>query len=176
MTNSNKIALAQAGLQRPIRVLFVCLGNICRSPAAQGIFEQRVAAAGLDGLIEADSAGTAAFNVGKSPDARSIAAAEAAGYDISSQIARQIDDADYEQCDFIIAMDRANLTNCSAWAPKDYPGEIKMFMEYCRERDNVQIPDPYYADAEAFHGVVKIIEGAADALLKHIKNKYALEA
>ncbi|RNL67466.1 low molecular weight protein-tyrosine-phosphatase [Zhongshania marina] len=100
----------------PIHVLFVCLGNICRSPAAQGVFEHLIQAAGLETQITVDSCGTAAFNIGKSPDSRSISAAKKRGYAIEQQIARQIDDTDYERAHYVVAMDRMNLTNVSAWA------------------------------------------------------------
>ncbi len=165
---------AAAAATMPVQVLFVCLGNICRSPAAQGILEQRIADAGLQGAIEVDSCGTAAFNVGKSPDPRSAEAALRAGYDISAQIARQIHDEDYQRFDFIIAMDRINLTNIEAWAPADYAGEMRLFMDYCKHGGNAQIPDPYYKDASEFDAVIKSLERAADGLLAYIKNKYNL--
>ena len=157
-----------------VGVLFVCLGNICRSPAAQGILEHRVQAAGLSGQIVVDSCGTATFNLGKSPDTRSQSAALRAGYDISEQIARQICDDDYERFDYIIAMDRINLMNVEAWAPKDYAGEIKLFMSYCQHGGNAQIPDPYYKEADAFDGVIQTLERAADGLLKHIRSKHGI--
>lgn len=158
-----------------INVLFVCLGNICRSPAAQGIFEKLVEDAGLSNHIKVDSCGTAAFNVGKNPDPRSIEASARAGYDISQQIARQIQDEDYDNNDFVIAMDRINLTNIEAWAPKDFDGEINLFMHYCKHGGNAQIPDPYYADASKFDGVIKSLEKASTGLLNHISVKYRLK-
>jgi len=158
----------------PVSVLFVCLGNICRSPAAQGILEKRINDAGLHKQIRVDSCGTAAFNVGKPPDARSQSASARAGYDISAQVARQICDEDYEQFDYIIAMDRINLTNVEAWAPKDYAGELNLFMHYCKNGGNTQIPDPYYKEADAFDGVIASLEKAADGLLAHIRNKHGI--
>lgn len=158
----------------PVSVLFVCLGNICRSPAAQGILEKRIEEAGLQGQIAVDSCGTAAFNVGKSPDERSLSASLRAGYDISGQIARQICDEDYEEFDYIIAMDRINLTNVTAWAPVNYQGEIQLFMHYCKNGGNSQIPDPYYKEADAFDGVIKSLEKAADGLLAHIRKQHGI--
>ena len=158
-----------------VKVLFVCLGNICRSPAAQGILEKMVADEGLSDTIHVDSCGTAAFNVGKNPDPRSVAASAEAGYDISQQIARQIDDDDYVNSDIIIAMDRANLTNIQAWAPDDFAGEINLFMHYANHGGSAQIPDPYYADASKFGEVIKTLEKASSALLDHIKEKYIKE-
>ncbi len=156
----------------PLSVLFVCLGNICRSPAAQGILEKRILEAGLQDRIRVDSCGTAAFNLGKAPDARSQAASLRAGYDISTQIARQICDEDYQEFDYIIAMDRINLTSVKAWAPKDYSGEIELFMNYCKHGGNAQIPDPYYEEAKAFDGVISALEKAAEGLLAHIRTKH----
>jgi protein-tyrosine phosphatase len=158
----------------PIHVVFVCLGNICRSPAAQGILEQRIEKAGLNGKITVDSCGTAAFNIGKSPDPRSIAAAKRAGYVIEQQIARQIDDPDYDHGDYIIAMDRMNLTNVQAWTPKGFKGEVKLLMDYCGNAGNSQVPDPYYGDELAFDHVIKQIEVAVDGLLVHIRDQHSL--
>lgn len=156
-----------------IHIVFVCLGNICRSPAAQGIFEQRLLEAGLSGQVTVDSCGTAAFNIGKSPDPRSIAAAAKAGYDISRQIARQIDDEDYQKANYLIAMDRANLGNIQAWAPENYQGEIKLFMDYLRHGGHSQIADPYYDD-KAFDQTIAQLELAADGLLSHIREQHQL--
>lgn len=155
-----------------INVLFVCLGNICRSPAAQGILEKMVFDAGLEQQIKVDSCGTAAFNVGKNPDPRSVAASAEAGYDISQQIARQIDDDDFTNNDIIIAMDRPNLTNIQAWAPKDFKGEINLFMHYAKHNGHTQIPDPYYADTNQFNAVINTLEKASQALLDYIKQHY----
>ena len=149
----------------PIHVLFVCLGNICRSPAAQGVFEKLIQAAGLETQITVDSCGTAAFNIGKSPDSRSISAAKKRGYAIEQQIARQIDDTDYERAHYVVAMDRMNLTNVSAWAPPSYQGA-----------GNSQVPDPYYDDENAFDQAIGQIEIAAQGLFKYICEKHALRA
>ena len=158
----------------PIHVVFVCLGNICRSPAAQGIFEKRVIDAGLADKITVDSCGTAAFNVGKSPDPRSIAASTRAGYDITQQIARQVNDDDYHRANYMIAMDRMNLTNVLAWAPADYKGEIKLLMDYCGHSGNTQIPDPYYDDEHSFDRVIQQIEIAATGLLAIIRKTHGI--
>jgi len=158
----------------PIHVVFVCLGNICRSPAAQGIFEHLIDGAGLSDQITVDSCGTAAFNIGKSPDPRSIAASRRRGIQIDHQIARQIDDNDYERASYVVAMDRMNLTNVTAWAPSNYQGEIKLLMDYCGHAGNAQIPDPYYGDDAAFDQVVTQIEQSATGLLNYICKKHNL--
>jgi protein-tyrosine phosphatase len=157
-----------------INILFVCLGNICRSPAAEGVFSKLVDNAQLTDKIRVDSCGTAAFNIGKSPDPRSTAAAARAGYDISQQIARQINDDDYEENHYLIAMDRINLTNIKAWAPKDFKGEIALFMAYSQKSGNTQIPDPYYDDERQFDNVIKIIETSASGLLEHIRKQHQI--
>jgi protein-tyrosine phosphatase len=157
-----------------IHVVFVCLGNICRSPAAQGVFEKYISEAGLADKISVDSCGTAAFNIGKSPDPRSTAAAKRAGYDISQQIARQIDDGDYHRANYVVAMDRMNLTNVLAWAPADYDGEIKLLMDYCNHSGNSQIPDPYYDDEHSFDKVIQQIEVAAKGLINTIKTQHGV--
>lgn len=151
-----------------VGVLFVCLGNICRSPTAQGVMQRLVEKRGLCADIRVDSAGTAAFNVGKSPDARAIAACEQAGLDISCQIARQIDDEDYRRYHYIIAMDRQNLVNCQTWAPKDFGGEIRLMLDYVPGRGSAQVADPYYADSDAFAGVVSELDHACEHLLEYI--------
>jgi protein-tyrosine phosphatase len=160
----------------PIHVVFVCLGNICRSPAAQGVFEHLLERTGLGEQITVDSCGTAAFNIGKSPDPRSIAASLRRGIQIDHQIARQIDDTDYDLASYVIAMDRMNLTNVTAWAPKDYKGEIKLLMEYSGHAGNAQIPDPYYGDDAAFDQVIAQIEVSAVGLLNYICEKHNLTA
>lgn len=160
----------------PIHVVFVCLGNICRSPAAQGVFEKLLQNTSLNKLITVDSCGTAAFNIGKSPDSRSSAASLRRGYCIDEQTARQIDDNDYERADYVVAMDRMNLTNVVAWAPAGYQGEIKLLMDYCSHAGNTQVADPYYGDDSAFDQVIAQIENAAGGLLRYICEKHDLAA
>ena len=157
-----------------VHVVFVCLGNICRSPAAQGILEAKVATAGLDGHISVDSCGTAAFNIGKSPDPRSTQAAAKAGYDIADQVARQICDDDYHRGHYVIVMDRKNLSNVEAWAPAGFDGEIKLLLDYSSNGGNSQIPDPFYDNAEQFDVVIRTLEKAIDALLNHIRQHHRL--
>ncbi|MEM8500124.1 MAG: low molecular weight protein-tyrosine-phosphatase, partial [Pseudomonadota bacterium] len=151
-----------------VGVLFVCLGNICRSPMAQGIFQRQVEEAGLKDSVLIDSCGTAAFNAGKHPDPRAIAAAEENGVDISQQIARQIDDDDYKRFDFIIAMDRNNLSNVIAWAPPNYKGEMKLLLDYTPRQTQGQVADPYYSEDGTFVAVFEEVERATACLLDHI--------
>ena len=159
-----------------IKVLFVCLGNICRSPSAQGILEKLAHDHGLADKVQADSCGTAAFNVGKKPDPRAIAAASRAGYAIENQIARQIEDTDYHEFDYIIPMDRQNLINVEAWAPPGSNSEISLLLNYQRGGSgNSQIPDPYYQEAESFDAVIATLEKATKALFEHILSSHKLE-
>lgn len=156
-----------------INILFICLGNICRSPAAEGIFKKLVDQSELSHRIKVDSCGTAAFNIGKPPDPRSVAAAARAGYDISKLIARQINDDDYHNYHYLVAMDRMNLSNVKAWAPKNYQGEIALFMSYSQNNGDRQVADPYYDDSQ-FDKVIKTLEVASAGLLNHLRDKHKL--
>lgn len=155
-----------------INVLFVCFGNICRSPTAQGILQQKIDEQGLGSSITTDSCGTSAINAGKSADPRAVAAARAAGYNISGYISRQITDADYAKHQYIIAMDRKNLMSVEVWAPGDYAGTIDLLMNYCENHGITQVPDPYYAAAEQFASMLATLERAVDGLLEHIKSTH----
>ncbi|HQQ62402.1 MAG TPA: low molecular weight protein-tyrosine-phosphatase [Pseudomonadales bacterium] len=156
---------------KPVKVLFVCLGNICRSPTAHGVFEQRVREAGLADLIQVDSAATGAFHVGNPPDPRTQRAAAARGYDLSEQRARQVTPADFQCFDFILPMDRMNLGNLKALKPKDFSGHLGLFMEFSRQRQYTQVPDPYSDGPEGFELVLELVEDAAQGLLDHIRRE-----
>ena len=158
----------------PVGVLFVCLGNICRSPIAQGVLERKARRLGLQDAIFADSCGTAAFNVGKPADPRARSAASAAGYDLGGQIARQIEDSDYARFHYIIAMDRTNLINLKAWRPATFEGEIRLLMDYCQHDGSSQIPDPFYQSADRFAELIPVMERAVDGLLAHIRHQHSL--
>lgn len=157
-----------------IHIVFVCLGNICRSPSAQGILEKLADDAGLSDKISVDSCGTAAFNVGKNPDPRAIAACERKGYSIEKQIARQIHADDYLKADYVITMDNINMMSVKAWAPDDYAGELSLFMRYGGASKHAQVPDPYYDEADKFDGTIKVLEKAAKGLLNYIREKHNL--
>ena len=160
---------------KKINVLFVCLGNICRSPSAQGILEKKIKELGLQDQVHVDSCGTAPFNVGKSPDPRALKACEKHGYDINGQIARQIDDEDYLNFNYIIPMDRKNMMSITAWQPKDFSGEIKLMMQYHpNSMGNNQIPDPYHDSPETFDPIIKTIEQACDGLLQTIRQQHGI--
>lgn len=147
-------------------VLFVCLGNICRSPLAQGVLEHRLARTGDTGRFLVDSCGTAAFNVGKAPDPRAIAAAERCGYAIAAQRARQIHDEDFRKFRHIVAMDRSNLLTLRGWAPENFSGELRLLMQYAPGSGNYELADPYYSEADAFDTTLRAIEPAVEGLLR----------
>lgn len=156
-----------------VSVLFVCLGNICRSPSAQGIFQHKVNEAGLSDMFIIDSCGTAPFNVGKSPDQRAIIATQHFGYSIENQIARQITKDDFELFDYIIPMDRKNMMNISAWVPANFAGEIDLMMNYHPNNlGETQIPDPYHEGPDKFLPIIKVIEDASLGLLAYIREKH----
>lgn len=155
----------------PLHVVFVCLGNICRSPIAEGILRRQIAVNGLTDLLTTDSCGTAAFNIGKPPDPRAIASARAAGYDISTQIARQISDEDYQRADYLIAMDRANLMSIQAWAPASYQGDICLLMDFVPGAANRQVEDPFYSDDNRFDALICELEVAIDKLIEKLTQR-----
>ena len=143
-----------------MRILCVCLGNICRSPMAEGALRQAARDAGLS--AEIDSAGTGAWHVGNPPDPRGLAAAARRGYDNSAQRARQVARSDFHEFDLILAMDRANLADLQRLAPDGASAEIGMFDA---DRD---IPDPYYGGPDGFDAVLDQIEAAAKALVTRL--------
>ena len=155
-------------------VLFVCLGNICRSPTAEAIFRKLVEDEGLAERFDIDSCGTAPFNVGKHPDPRAQAAAAKKGYDMSQQVARQITPEDYDRFDYFVVMDHINLRNVRTWAPADYKGHIDLFLRFSGDLSKAEIPDPYKEDEKAFDEVFALLEKSASALLEHIRRKHAI--
>lgn len=147
-----------------MRVLAVCLGNICRSPAAEAALAEAASAAGVN--IEVDSAGTGAYHVGEPPDQRMRRAAAQAGLAISGR-ARQFEPADFEHFDLIVVMDRANLRDVVALAPNDEAAErVRMFRSFDPEADlDLDVPDPYYGGDDGFHQVVEMVRRAAAGLV-----------
>ncbi|MBL36053.1 MAG: protein-tyrosine-phosphatase [Oceanospirillaceae bacterium] len=153
-----------------MKVLFVCLGNICRSPTAEGVFRHKLRAAGLEGQVQVDSAGTGDWHVGKAPDSRTRQAAQRRGYDLSAQRARQVEVADFQRFDLILAMDQSNLRNLQALRPAGARAELDL---YLRRFDLAldEVPDPYYGGEDGFEQVLDLIEQASDALLIEIKGR-----
>jgi protein-tyrosine phosphatase len=153
------------------RVLFVCLGNICRSPTAEGVFRGMVEAQGLSALIKVDSVGTGAWHIGKAPDARAVKAARRRGYDLSGLRARQVaapDDFDY--FDLILAMDKDNLLNLQRICPLHQTSKLKLFMTFGSDSNIQEVPDPYYGGELGFDEVLDLIEDASAGLLRYIQS------
>lgn len=150
-----------------IRVLMVCLGNICRSPTAHGVFQQRIAAANLTHRIEVDSAGTADYHIGSHPDARSAAVAAKCGYDLSKQRARQVQQSDFSHYDYLLAMDKNNLDDLRSQCPSVDRRKLYLFLNF-GSSDAKEVPDPYYGGDDGFDNVLKLVEDAADGLIAHI--------
>lgn len=152
-------------------VLFVCLGNICRSPTADGIFRELVANAKLDQKIMVDSAGTGAWHIGKAPDLRTVAAARTRGYDLSVLRARQVTARDFDEFDYVLAMDEANLADLQQLKPAHFTGHLGLFLEFGARGDYREVPDPYYGGSDGFELVLDLVEDAAQGLLKHIRQR-----
>lgn len=151
-----------------VKVLFVCLGNICRSPTAEAVFRHQVQAAGLEQRIHIDSAGTADWHRGKSPDSRSCQFASLRGYDLEPLRARQVSAEDFHDFDLILAMDNDNLAHLRQMQPTDARAELDLFLKrYGLARDAV--PDPYYGGVDGFEDVLDLVEQASAALLNEIK-------
>lgn len=153
-----------------MRVLFVCLGNICRSPTAEGVLRHQLQAAGLAERVHVASAGTGDWHVGKAPDSRTCKAALARGYDLSRQRAQQVRAAHFAEYDLILAMDESNLGQLRAMRPQAAVGELDLFLRrYGAALD--EVPDPYYGGAEGFEQVLDLIEAACRELVVEIKGR-----
>lgn len=149
-------------------VLFICLGNICRSPAAEGIMKHLVKKRGLDNMIEVDSAGIGAWHVGEKPDRRMRIHGADHGYDFSSR-ARQIKHEDLELFDYIIVMDNENYHDVMALTrTKEEREKVSMITDFCHHHGHNAVPDPYYGSGREFELVIELLEDACDGLLKHI--------
>jgi protein-tyrosine phosphatase len=153
-----------------MRVLFVCLGNICRSPTAEGVLLHKLREAGLADMVQVDSAGTGDWHVGKAPDARTRVAAQRRGYDLSQLRARQVAAEDFGRFDLILAMDESNLANLHGLRPAGAAVELDLFLRrYQLALD--EVPDPYYGGEDGFEAVLDLVEQACDALILEIKGR-----
>lgn len=159
-------------MAEPVRVLFVCLGNICRSPTAEGVFRSLVTAASLSERIEIDSCGTGAWHVGKSPDRRAQEAALRRGIDISGLRARQISAVDLDRFDYVLVMDRQNLADVKDIWLQNGGTRPALFLTY-GDSGHSEVPDPYYGGHEGFETVLDLIEQAGQGLLADIRRRLA---
>ena len=150
-------------------VLFVCMGNICRSPTAHGVFRHRVRAAGLAEVVAVDSAGTHNYHPNSPPDERSQFHAAKRGYDLSDLRARQIRAADFQKHDLILVMDWENLDMVQAQCPAAHQHKVHRLTEFCLNNDKPVVPDPYYGGVNGFEHVLDLIEDACEGLLQHVR-------
>ena len=153
-----------------VKVLFVCLGNICRSPTAEGVFRKLVREAGLSDEIKIDSAGTGAWHINQAPDQRSQDAALKRGIDLSAQRARKISIKDFNDFNYLVAMDRSNVKNLKRICPPDLVSRISLFLEFAPNLQRQEVPDPYQGGDDGFELVLNLIEVASQGLLSHIIN------
>ena len=160
-------------LMKKIHVLFVCMGNICRSPTAQGVFRALLQREGLADRILTDSAGTIAYHVGEPPDRRATATAAKRGVDLSDLRARRAKAEDFERFDYVVAMDRANYGDLLEICPPGYEDRLYLFLDFAPHRPEDEVPDPYYGGAAGFDRVFDLIEDASQGLLQHILDNHA---
>ena len=151
-----------------MKVLFVCLGNICRSPTAEGVFRQYVEQAGLSDKITIDSAGTSDWHIGKTPDPRTQAAAAKRGYDLSKLYGRQAQAEDFAKFDLILAMDKSNLSNLQVIQPANGKAELALYLPRFGISPD-EVPDPYYGGEDGFELVLDMLEQASQVMLDEIK-------
>jgi protein-tyrosine phosphatase len=159
---------------RPFEVLFVCLGNICRSPTAHGVFEALVRAEGLEKRIHVRSGGTGSWHVGEPPDARARLHARRRGYEIGHLRAAQVSRRDFARADLILAMDRANLGAIREQCAAGDAGKARLFLDFLPELPIREVPDPYYGEADGFERVLDLVEAASRSLLSYLRQHRAL--
>lgn len=157
-----------------VRVLFVCMGNICRSPMAEGMFRKAVREAGLESRIETDSAGTHAYHVGAPPDSRAQQAIRRRGADISSLRGRHVADEDFERFDYILVMDGDNYDRLIERAPAHHHGKIRRLLSFSRKYPNLDVVDPYYGGTQGFEENLDMIEDAVQGLIREITGASAV--
>ncbi len=158
-------------LRNTTRILFVCMGNICRSPTAEGVF-QRLMDAQAPGLpVEVDSAGTHGYHIGQAPDGRAQAAALGRGVDLSQIRARQVVPQDYEVFDYILAMDADNLSELRSQVPGGFAGQLGLFLQYAPDARVSDVPDPFYGGPAGFERVLDLVEAASNGLLQELQRK-----
>jgi protein-tyrosine phosphatase len=155
-----------------VNVLFVCLGNICRSPTAEGVFTKLVQDEGLGNRIRIDSAGTHAYHVGNPPDARAQAAARKRGVELADLRARKVLADDFEVFDYVLAMDLNNYEDLSEICPPGQEHKLSLFLEFAPDASVREVPDPYYGGATGFERVLDLVEQAALGLLEDIKRRH----
>ena len=152
-----------------VKVLFVCLGNICRSPTAHGVFSRQVANSGLAKLIQVDSAGTSGWHNGAHPDSRSVSKASAKGYDLTFIRSRQVTEEDFAEQSLILAMDKDDLYELRHLCPPEHQHKLKLFLDFASDLNTCEVPDPYYGDDQGFVRVIDLVELGGIGLLQYLK-------
>lgn len=152
-----------------VKILLVCMGNICRSPLAASVMHAEVARRQLTGLVALDSAGTYGAHQGEKADRRAVALAQARGYDqILQERARKVTEDDFERFDLILAMDLDNLTNLQRVCPAEHRHKLHLFLEYAGVEERNEVPDPYYGNAAGFEAVLRLCEQGVDGVLRRV--------
>ena len=157
-----------------INVLFVCMGNICRSPTAQGVFEKLVVSHELSEMIRIDSAGTHAYHVGEQPDMRASEAALRRGIDLSTQRARRVEPGDFIIFDYVLAMDSSNYEELAEICSAEELRKLHLFMGFASDSHTREVPDPYYGGPTGFERVLDLIESASEGLLAEIRQQHGV--
>jgi len=160
-------------LQQPVKVLFVCMGNICRSPTAHGVFQSLVDEQGLGESIQVDSAGTHSYHIGSPPDLRSQAVARSRGIDLTGLRARRFVTTDFIEFDYLLGMDHTNLADMLALKPDATSARVKLMLEYSDRYQQQEVPDPYFGD-DGFDQVFDMIDNAARGLLRDIRSQHGI--
>ena len=152
-----------------MKILFVCMGNICRSPTAEGVFRKGLAERAPELEIEVDSAGTHSYHIGYPPDRRAQKAAVARGVDLSALRARAVGSDDFSRFDLVVAMDRDNVADLEEICPQEYRSRIRLMMEFAEASEQIDVPDPYYGGANGFEYVLDLVEEASVGLVDVIR-------
>jgi len=160
-------------LQPPVKVLFVCMGNICRSPTAHGVFQSLVDEQELGESIQVDSAGTHSYHIGSPPDLRSQATAQSRGIDLTGLHARRFVTTDFTEFNYLLGMDHANLADMLALKPDETSARVKLMLEYSDRFEQQEVPDPYFGD-DGFDQVFDMIDDAARGLLRDIRSQHGI--
>lgn len=153
-----------------MKVLFVCLGNICRSPTAEGVFRRALEQAGMADDVEIDSCGVGSWHIGKAPDARAQQAAQRRGIDLSGLRARQLSEQDFTEFDYVLGMDEDNLHAIRALKPAGSQAHVGLFLDFAGTPGG-EVPDPYFGGDEGFENVLNMIEAASEGLIQHLKRE-----
>lgn len=159
-------------MEGKVKVLFVCMGNICRSPTAHGVFRALVKDEGLEEHIYIDSAGTHAYHVGNPPDPRAQETASRRGVELGDLRARKTETEDFAYFDYILAMDESNLDDLVGYTPPELVDKIRLFMDFAPELKWREVPDPYYGGPSGFERVFDLVEAAAKGLLEDIRKQH----